>query len=348
MFHRVVSMDNLRKLPAQAAGGLLPVLGQSSKFDEVLVNLELPSPSAEAQEKAFVPTDAGIVSNETTATVETPSKRSNCLQFSLSTVVVIAVVLFMLILCREYIKILLIWLGELDVWQGCLIYLVLFTVVSFPMTWGYVLLNISCGYLYGCIFGTFTVILCVLIGVTISHFVVKHFFYDCVSTRLQNENLMAVVKVIEGKQGFKVVALARLTPIPFGLQNGLFAITQMSAVKYLCASTLGLLPTQILNAYIGSTLRSMEDVLSDDSNQTTGWIVFITQLVFTVLLMFFVVRKARNELKKTVDEQETGEDLVLIEDDSADPDGYVKITIPSSSSPELSNGYATRSKQLPP
>jgi hypothetical protein len=47
---------------------------------------------------------------------------------------------------------------------------------------------------------------------------------------------------------------------------------------YLTASATGLFPTQVINCYLGSTLRSMEDVLTDDSTASTGYLVFAVQV----------------------------------------------------------------------
>ena len=44
------------------------------------------------------------------------------------------------------------------------------------------------------------------------------------------------------------------------------------------ATAVGLLPTQIINVYLGSTLRSMQDVLTDDKTANTGYIVFSIQV----------------------------------------------------------------------
>ena len=48
--------------------------------------------------------------------------------------------------------------------------------------------------------------------------------------------------------------------------------------QYMVATALGLLPTQVINVYLGSTLRSMQDVLTDDNTATTGYIVFSVQV----------------------------------------------------------------------
>lgn len=51
------------------------------------------------------------------------------------------------------------------------------------------------------------------------------------------------------------------------------------------ATALGLLPTQIINVYLGSTLRSMQDVLTDDNTATTGYVVFTVQVRCPPLLL---------------------------------------------------------------
>lgn len=67
------------------------------------------------------------------------------------------------------------------------------------------------------------------------------------------------------------------------------------------SSSLGLLPTQALNAYMGSTFRSLEDVMSQQSG---GYIVLFAQVLISILLMSYVIRRARRELNKTCEELE--------------------------------------------
>ena len=40
----------------------------------------------------------------------------------------------------------------------------------------------------------------------------------------QYENFKQIVRVIDGRQGFKIIMMTRLTPVPFGLQNALFSV----------------------------------------------------------------------------------------------------------------------------
>lgn len=61
------------------------------------------------------------------------------------------------------------------------------------------------------------------------------------------------------------------------------------------------MPTQALNTYVGSTFRSLEDVVQDQSG---SYIVLFIQFIISILLMTYVIRRARNELNKTCDEME--------------------------------------------
>ena len=94
----------------------------------------------------------------------------------------------------------------------------------------------------------------------------------------------------------KVRILTHFLVYPF-----VFQVTNVSAPKYVLSSTVGLLPTQALNAYMGSTFRSLEDVVQDQSG---SYIILFIQFIISVLLMTYVIRRARKELNKTCDEVE--------------------------------------------
>ncbi|XP_015261543.1 PREDICTED: transmembrane protein 64 [Gekko japonicus] len=204
-----------------------------------------------------------------------------------------------LALVRQYLRDLMLWAESLDSLAGVLLFTVGFIVVSFPCGWGYILLNVAAGYLYGFVLGMGLMVLGVLIGTFISHVVCKKLLARWVQARIQgSEKLSAVIRVVEGGSGLKVVALARLTPIPFGLQNAIFSITDLSLPNYLMASSIGLLPTQLLNSYLGTTLRTMEDVIAEQS--VSGYFIFSLQILISIGLMFYVVHRAQVELNAAI------------------------------------------------
>lgn len=52
----------------------------------------------------------------------------------------------------------------------------------------------------------------------------------------------------------------------------------MSLGQYIAASALGLVPTQVINVYLGTTVRSMEEVLDDEATAVTGYAVLLAQV----------------------------------------------------------------------
>ncbi|XP_064641626.1 transmembrane protein 64-like [Lineus longissimus] len=225
-----------------------------------------------------------------------------CLRYTLTSIFIFSLMCFTLLVCRNYVKDILSILEDQHVIVSTLIFIILFTTVSFPFMWGYILLNVAAGYLYSIVCGQLIVMISAISGLLIAHFVIKKCFSNWVYNRIKSKNFTAFTRLVQGPQGFKVVILSRLTPIPFGLQNAIFALTNITWWKYVATSVVGLFPTQLLNTYIGTTLRSMEDVLTDDTHTTTGYIVFTTQLIITFLLTVYVSRRAKRELDKTVEE----------------------------------------------
>lgn len=197
------------------------VLGEADHFDVVFVaNGTVSSTSCIEDE---------LPSDSSSSADEMPSRKEQtqyCIKVAVISTIVGAILCGLLLVCRDYIKYMLLWMENVNLGIASVIFAILFIIISFPMMWGYVLLNVAAGYLYGLLLGTLLVSVCALIGISVAHEVTKKFLSDYVMSKLvSNDGLRALVRVVEGQRGFKVVALARLTPIPFGLQNGLFAVS---------------------------------------------------------------------------------------------------------------------------
>ncbi|KAI7798626.1 transmembrane protein 64-like [Triplophysa rosa] len=222
-----------------------------------------------------------------------------CCKSALLACILTAVCFSSVALARQYLKDALLWVESLDSLVGAMLFIVGLITVSFPCGWGYIVLNVAAGYLYGFVLGMGLVMVGVLIGTFIAHVVCKRLLTNWVLSKIgSSEQLSAVIRVVEGGSGLKVVALARLTPIPFGLQNAVFSITDVSLPNYLVASSVGLLPTQLLNSYLGTTLRTMEDVIAEQS--ISGYFVFSLQIFISIGLMFYVVHRAQVELNAAI------------------------------------------------
>lgn len=116
------------------------------------------------------------------------------------------------------------WLLSVDAASSCVIFLVLFTVTSFPITWGYIVVNFAAGYRFGICIGYLVTVVCVICGSLVAFSVCRILCGPWLTPKLETEYFRSIMTVVEGEEGFRVIALTRLTPIPFGLQNGIFAV----------------------------------------------------------------------------------------------------------------------------
>ncbi|GFR03216.1 transmembrane protein 64 [Trichonephila clavata] len=139
---------------------------------------------------------------------------------------VLIVLAYVLIIGRDYVKYGLLWLDNQEEWVVCFVFLILYTAVSFPLTWGYVLLNLACGYHYGLIAGTIVTAVAASAGIVFAHLLMKHYFIGTITAKLLGPDVLkATVSALQSAHAFKLIAISRLTPIPFGLQNALFAVS---------------------------------------------------------------------------------------------------------------------------
>lgn len=131
----------------------------------------------------------------------------------------------LLVLARSHLSQLLSLLENLPWFESFVIFIFLFTLISFPFGIGYIILNMVAGYLYGFLRGQIVVMVSVTIGFTVSFFLCRIWFRDYAKSIVTSNALQAIMRVVEGKNGMKVIVLTRLTPIPFGLQNVLFSVS---------------------------------------------------------------------------------------------------------------------------
>ncbi|XP_023311418.1 transmembrane protein 64 [Anoplophora glabripennis] len=216
------------------------------------------------------------------------------------------VILCILLLCKAYIKFVLLWLEKQDGLVISATICFLFILVSLPISIGYIVLVVASGYLFGMLRGLLLVVVGANFGLLMAHNILRlagH--HHAIYKYTKNDMAQAIMKVISGPLCFKIVFCSRLTPIPFGLQNTIFALSNVSARVYHVASLFGLFPAQFVGVYVGSTLRSMQDVLENRHISSTTYFFATAQLMFGASLMIWLGTKARKELLKAIAEAES-------------------------------------------
>ena len=115
----------------------------------------------------------------------------------------------------------------------------------------------------------------------------------------KNETFRAIDIAIE-KEGWKIVILLRLCPIPFGFANYLYGLTAVRFRPYLVASLIGGLPSLLLFCQLGTAGKAgLDAVASGHLGRSTGELVVLgISAVATICAIVLIPLFARKAVQK--------------------------------------------------
>lgn len=111
-------------------------------------------------------------------------------------------------------------------------------------------LSITGGVLFGPVLGTIYSLIGATIGGCLAFLAGRYLMKDFIDKKLSFKNTF--MKQRSETDGWRFVIIARITPIfPFGAQNYLFGVTNISLRTFFWASFIGLLPGTFAYVYLG-------------------------------------------------------------------------------------------------
>jgi len=100
-------------------------------------------------------------------------------------------------------------------------------------------------------------------------------------------------KAIDGaiaKEGWKIVGLLRMCPVPLGLTNYLYGLTAIPFWRYMAASLVGLLPPNLLLVYLGAFGKRTIEGPRDPLEYALGGLALVALIVVVIFLRRIAVR----------------------------------------------------------
>lgn len=169
---------------------------------------------------------------------------------------------------------------------------VLATVLFIPGS----VLTLGAGAVFGLWRGFILVSVASTLGACAAMLVGRYFLRDWVSRRLASFPVFEAVRSAVAAEGWKVVALTRLSPVlPFVLLNYAYGLTEVRFKEYALASWLGMMPGTLLFVYLGAAAG--EVARSGERARTPAeWAFFAAGLAATALAAWLVGKKARAAL----------------------------------------------------
>jgi uncharacterized membrane protein YdjX (TVP38/TMEM64 family) len=128
----------------------------------------------------------------------------------------------------------------------------------------------------------------------------RWFLRKDISARFRTHATFRAIDMAIEKEGWKIVILLRLCPIPFGLANYLYGLTAVRFRPYLIASLIGGLPSLLLYCQLGTAGKAgLDAIASGHLVRSTGeLVVFGISMVATVCAIVFIPLFARKAVQK--------------------------------------------------
>jgi len=194
------------------------------------------------------------------------------------------------------------WVASLGVW-GPVVFILGYAVAAIAFVPGS-LLTLAAGIIFGLAKGTVFTLIGATLGASGSFLIARYLARARIEKKIAGNAKFAAIDRAVGREGFKIVALLRLSPVfPFNLLNYALGLTKVPFLHYLAACA-AMLPGTLLYVYYGKALGSLADLASGTSKTQKGpefWIFLGIGLLATIVVTTFVTRLAGKALRQQID-----------------------------------------------
>ncbi len=160
------------------------------------------------------------------------------------------------------------------------------------------ILMTAAGAAFGLTRGFLTAQAAASLGAALAFLVSRYLARPRVERWVASKPAFAAVDEAIGREAWKIVLLTRCCPVfPYIFQNYAFGLTRVSFFHYALGSFVGLIPTTLAFAYLGSLGRSGAEVVSGDESMLVLALKAFG-LVATVLVCVYIARLSRRALAK--------------------------------------------------
>jgi uncharacterized membrane protein YdjX (TVP38/TMEM64 family) len=190
------------------------------------------------------------------------------------------------------------WLGGLGV-IGAALFAVLIAVSSLCLLPASPFI-IAASAVFGFSLGLLSSAVGIILGAASGYFLSRLFLRKDLADQLKGRPTFKAIDQAIAEDGWKIVLLLRLCPIPFGLANYLYGLTAIPFLPYLITTFLGAVPGLFLFCHLGSAGKAgLQALASGNLNKGGGEIVLLgLSLAATIVLVVLLPRIARRVVEK--------------------------------------------------
>lgn len=196
------------------------------------------------------------------------------------------------------------WVDSLGAW-GPVVFILGYAIAAVAFVPGSVL-TLAAGVLFGLVRGTLYSLAGATLGSSAAFLIARYAARGAIERRIAGSPRLAAIAAVDkavGREGFKIVALLRLSPIvPFSFLNYALGLTRVRFLPYLAAS-IAMLPGTLLYVYYGKAAGSLAAISRGVERGTGSWVALGAGLLATVVATAFLTRLANKALRQRIEER---------------------------------------------
>ena len=191
------------------------------------------------------------------------------------------------------------WLASFQGWvkgmgvAGMVLYGIVYVAAVVLFVPG-ILLTLGAGFLFGLGWGVVLVSIASTTAAALAFLIARYFARDAVERMAKKDARFEAIDRAIGKEGWKVVALLRLSPlVPYSLSNYLYGLTSVKFGSYVATSWAAMLPATVLYVYLGAAGRTIGE---GGKRSPWEWVLLGVGLAATAAVTILLTRVAKREL----------------------------------------------------
>jgi len=195
----------------------------------------------------------------------------------------------------EWIKAFSGWSAQLG-FGGAVLYGVVFGLAAILMV-PCLPFTILAGFAFGMFSGLFAVVLGIAIGASFGFLFARYAARKTISEKLGSNARFKSIDSAIAKDGWKIVGLLRLCPVPFGITNYLYGLTAINFWPYMAATIVGMLPANIAFVYLGAFGKRTMDGPRHPLEYALGGLALVALLGVMFILRRIAQRATATQLQ---------------------------------------------------
>jgi uncharacterized membrane protein YdjX (TVP38/TMEM64 family) len=193
-------------------------------------------------------------------------------------------------------------IGDLRGWlagrgaRGVAAYIVIYILATILLIPGSPI-GLLAGVLYGPWWGTLFVSAGATLGAAAAYLLGRYAFRSAVEKATAKAPKFAAIDRAIGKNGWKIVALLRLSPVvPFNLSNYFFGLTAIRFIPYVLVSWVCMLPGTLLYVYLGYAASQAAGAGGPQANGWLHWTLLGIGLLLIGAVSVYITKLAKRAL----------------------------------------------------